>query len=143
MSSKLSELEVLHRAEQTLADPDQPFAYKDWNLCTCGHVYHAAAGHTSVHSIEGLRWAPPMYEKALLAAVKALGLEDELEDASPASVISDYTALVAHRDRKGAHGIKRSHALKVIRRAIRNIEEADQEVIRVRVIDAHNYEQGA
>lgn len=76
MSAPESVLDVMVGARTSLADPDQPYNFVDWNSCTCGHIYCAAIGE---------RIAP--HNEARHVAQREAGEEDTVFSRAIAAVL--------------------------------------------------------
>jgi hypothetical protein len=130
-----SVLESLRAAVKSIEKGE--YVFMDWNQCTCGHIYH---GVTGKQCVEPQAWMPPReartpYLAALRAAARAayeLTGQSGDEEAKRvlagndverlASAVSHMTTRVALDDESFD---RRDAALKIIRKAIADIEAED------------------
>lgn len=138
MFSSSTPLETLYRTRDLLADPDRPFSYHDWSRCTCGFIYQAAGGRTSLRRnrvTEG--GSPKAYKEAIVALATALAGEDAddftVYPQSAVSYVSHQTTVIASRRARltqtGYGAATRADAIKLIDEGIAKIETAQLEAI--------------
>ena len=139
-------LEVLYRARESLTDG--PFDFHDWNHCTCGHLYLAAAGACASQRSEVRSPRPGTAYAATVVAVAQTLTGDErrftvtgrpwYEWRSPgflaARWISDYTM---RRGRRQRDRVRRADAIAVIDEAIVRLEAVEAERAQLTHVDLH------
>lgn len=107
-------LEVLRRAEASLRD--EPYEFRDWTLCTCGHIY-AATGQRVRKPTDVRLSNDPTYLQVVDFIVSATG--GAREDALATDTLSMRTLLRAVGP---AETGCRAAALQLIRTAIAKCE---------------------
>lgn len=110
----MSVIDVLERAEGTLADENEPFQFTNWATCGCGHVYHAVTGvYTTFSARAGWYEDSPSsieYRNALRAILRA---HDESPDLDPAGALSLLVGMEGNSDQS-----RRAFTLELVRKAL-------------------------
>lgn len=116
----LSTLEILRRARARLTGGGL-FAFGDWNICTCGHIYAAATGREDDEwtVLAGLRRNAQLRD--IFATVASVLGRDDQDHREPYVFVSDLTVDLDDPDDPTPAG-SRDRAVVLIDRAIAAIE---------------------
>lgn len=130
MQAEMSIPEVLRAALVSLNDPNSIFDFGSFAHCTCGHIYLAATGRRSgeCSASHGVP-LPPLYEKVIYETAMALGMpHDYLRDFGPTRRAAYYVSNYTSQRRVGDY-VDRSVAIRVIKKALKTIEDAEAEAM--------------